>query len=381
MHLNDILRKIADFLAQRKNLVFTYDVNKQKNYIKKLGVPKDDVQRSYFQYKCQMQLYGKWIAILLNILSFPLSVVYLFKYGSKQAIKSEGKRDAVFFRDGKPENILPKSLKEEFINLEVSPRDGMRLDKCDKIFIRRIIARYPFSWQFILKCIIKIARYSYSIAKYHPTAIIVCAEYSFTSSVLTFYCRQKGIKHIDVMHGEKLYYMRDSFFEFDRCYVWDSYYVKLFNSMMAKKDQFIIEVPDSMVFEDKNRKTDQYDYTYYLAAESIEVLQKIANALYILKGKEKKVSVRPHPRYSNMKIIKKLFSFVNIEDTGILPIENSLMQTKYAISLYSTVLNQAVCNSVPIVIDDISNPKNFKKLKELEYICLNKRHQVLSELI
>ncbi|MBS6559177.1 MAG: hypothetical protein KH355_02750 [Clostridiales bacterium] len=381
MSLNNVLRKISVLLERHQAALFTYNVNEQKKYIKKLGVPKDEIQRSYFQYKCQMKFNGKWITMLLNIVSFPVALIYLLKYGRNQHIKNRERRDAVFFCDGKPENILPQSLKEEFQKIETTLIERMRLDKWDKAFIRAIIMRYPFSWQFILKCIIKIGRYSYSIAMYHPRAIIVCAEYSFTSSILTMYCRKKGIKHIDVMHGEKMYYMRDSFFEFDRCYIWDSYYAKLLSCMMAEKKQFIVEVPDSMKFIQKISRSDRFDYTYYLAAENEQVLKKIADVLYQLHERGYRISVRPHPRYSNMKIVNERFSFAYIENVKDITIEMSLMQTKYAISLYSTVLNQAISNFIPIVIDDISNPENFKKLKELGYICLNKEHQVLSEVI
>ena len=62
-------------------------------------------------------------------------------------------------------------------------------------------------------------------------------------------------------------------------------------------------------------------------------------------------------------------------------IEQSLLQSGAAISLYSTVLNQALCNSIPIIIDNMSNPENFNKLKELGYVCLYKEHRLLSEVL
>ena len=123
---------------------------------------------------------------------------------------------------------------------------------------------------------IKIGRYSFAIEEFSPEAIAVCAEYSFTSSVLTAYCKQRNIKHIDVMHGEKMYYMRDSFFKFDECYIWDEYYGKILASMKADKNQFVVEVPASLKFDGELIRTQKYDYTYYLGAESEEVLKKIS---------------------------------------------------------------------------------------------------------
>lgn len=381
MSMNDMLRKMAVRLERKQDALFSYDVEKQKKYIAGLGDPKDEIERSYFQYKCQMQFNGRFLTFLLNVVSFPVAMLYLAKYGKNSTTGQVEKKDLVFFRDGKPANILPKSLQEQYRKIESDPAEGIQLTKTDQAFLRRIIRRYPFSWQFILKCLIKIGRYSYAISHYKPEAVAVCAEYSFTSSVLTAYCRQQKIRHIDVMHGEKMYYMRDSFFTFDACYVWDSYYADILASMKADKDQFIIEVPSSLCFDEAFTKTDQFDYTYYLGAETGEVLQKIADTLQKLSEHGKRISLRPHPRYSDMDMIKKLFAFANIEDTKSVSIEQSLMQTGCVVSLYSTVLSQALYNDVAIAIDDISNPKNYKKLKELGYICLRKEHQLLSEIM
>lgn len=381
MNLNNILRKIAVILEQKQNALFSYDINRQKNYIEELGIPKDDIERSYFQYKCQMQFNGKGMTFFLNFISFPLVILYWIKFSKKIKTDNFEKRNAVFFRDGKPKNILPKSLKNKYKYIESNPIEGIVLTTKDKKFIKEIIYRFLFSWHFILKCLIKIGKYSFTIERYSPEAIIVCAEYSFTSSVLTEYCKQKKIKHINIMHGEKMYYMRDSFFRFDECYVWDEYYQKMLISLKAEKRQFVIEVPSSLKFEKEATKIKIYDYTYYLGEESEEVLKKISKVLERLYLCGKKISLRPHPRYSNIKTIKKIFSFINIEDVKVISIEQSLLQTGAAISLYSTVLNQALCNSIPIIIDDITNIKNFKKLKELGYICLYKEHRLLSEIL
>lgn len=374
-----MLRKMAVLLERRNNALFSYDVNKQKKYIAKLGNPRDEIERSYFQYKCQMQFNGKGITFLLNLVSLPMAMFYWIKYGKKVQIDKLERKELVFFRDGKPENILPKSLRKRYQSIESNPVEGIILTIKDKNFIKKIIRRYPFSWQFILKCLIKIGRYSFAIEEYAPEAIVVCAEYSFTSSVLTAYCKQRKIKHIDVMHGEKMYYMRDSFFKFDECYIWNEYYEKVLTSMKAEKKQFIVEVPASLKFDGELNRTKIYDYTYYLGAESEEVLKKISEILNQLCGK--KIAIRPHPRYSNMEIVKKIFSFAIIEDVKKVSIEQSLLQTGAAISLYSTVLNQALCNSIPIIIDNMSNPGNFNKLKELGYVCLYKEHKLLSEIL
>ena len=219
MGMNDMLRKMAVLLERRQDALFSYDVSKQKKYIAKLGNPRDEIERSYFQYKCQMQFNGKGITFLLNLVSFPVAILYWFKYGKKVQVNRLEHKNLVFFRDGKPENILPKSLKKRYKAIESNPVEGTLLTAKDKKFIKGIICRYPFSWQFILKCLIKIGRYSFAIEEYSPEAIAVCAEYSFTSSVLTAYCKQRNIKHSqlfnllcdradDVHHGRLPYHVR-----------------------------------------------------------------------------------------------------------------------------------------------------------------------------
>ena len=81
---------------------------------------------------------------------------------------------------------------------------------------------------------VKLAMYRYQYEVYHPKAMIVDEEYSYTSSFLTEYCHRLGVEHIDIMHGEKLYFIRDTFFCFDRCYVWDGYYRDLFCQLRAE---------------------------------------------------------------------------------------------------------------------------------------------------
>ena len=376
----EFLKKIAVRIGTRKNSVFTYPVDKQKEYVNHFPEPKDGFERAYYQYCCQMKLYGKPIHIAINFAALPLSLYYLNQFG-KSSVAEAKHADAVFFNDGKPFNIIPDSVLERYSNIITLSSDKRQLRKEDKVFLKSIFRKYPFSWMLWLKTVIKIAQYSYAISTYAPNAIISCSEFSFVSPILTEYCHTRGVKLINVMHGEKLYYMRDTFACYDEYYVWDQYYVDLLTDLRADKAQFRVELPASMQIKKQSDIDIQYDYTYYLAAENKETLQVIADALRLLQNKGKRISVRPHPRYSNVTLVRELFDFANIEDYKAVTIEQSLLQTGNAISLFSTVLNQAVSASIPIVIDDLCTPANFHKLKELRYICLNKEHNLLSEVI
>lgn len=379
MGLANILKKIAVKLEISNDSVFGYPVEKQKEYVAHFPEPKDDIQRGYFQYKCQMRFNKPAITLLVNLGSFPLLLFYLINSGNKNIAVVDAQN--IFFANGMPENIIPDVLRKNIGEIEVINDKKESLTKDDKKFIRSIWKRYPFSFQFIVKCLLKVRYYSYEIQRVKPRKIIVCNEYSFTSSVLTRYCEERGIKHINVMHGEKIYYMRDSFFRFHECYVWDEYYRELFKQMRAEPSQFKVAVPPSLKFPKVEETHKSKQYTYYLGWESGEKLRIIVRAMEELRKSGLEVAIRPHPRYTDLNEIKSCAPEIEIEDYKALTIEQSLRRTENAISVYSTVLNQAYNNGIGIVLDDISDREKFKRLGERQYIMLNKPHELLSELL
>ncbi len=371
------LRAIAVKLEKYNENQFKVPVSVQKEYLAQMEQPKDDIERSYCQYRCQMRFYNLALRSLINVASLPLLILYRLK---RNDLVREENCTNVFFADGKPESIIPDELISKVGRIKTVEEKRESLTKEDVVYYRNILKRYPFSWHFLLKCLMKIRFYSYEIQQTNPKCIIVCNEYSFTSSALTKYCENKGIQHINVMHGEKYYYIRDSFFRFHKCYVWDKYYVELFKKLRAEPTQFAVAIPKSLRIPDIGIKK-SIDYSYYLADESGVKLKKIIDTMGQLKQKGYCVSIRPHPRYSNQEEVKKLAGEIEIEDNKMLTIEDSIRRTRNVISLCSTVLNQAYNSGVSFVIDDISDPIQYRKLEEFEYIMLQKEHKILSEIL
>lgn len=370
------LHKIYVKIKKKENSLFTYSVKTQKDFLNKFKEPKSNIERSYYQYCCQVKLNNKFVFSIMNILSFPLLIIYFFKKSDE--LKKEKKYNVIFMFQGVKTDIIPNELKNNFSSFLHIRNFKENFSKSDKEFFILLLKKYPFSWYFLLKCLIKIRFYSYIINSYAPKTIIVSNEYSFTSSFLTTYCNKKGINHINVMHGEKLFDITDSFFCFNRCYVWDKHYIKLFLELRAEETQFIISKPDCLKIKKIEMKK-EIDYTYYLGGESKENMLNIANNLSKLKNKGYKISVRPHPLYSNIIDVRKIFQNFEIEDNKN-DIETSILRTKNVISLYSTVLYQAFLNEIPIIIDDLSNKEYYEKLKKLKFICLNKKHSLLSKI-
>lgn len=374
-----LLKNIAVAIEKKQKKLFTYPVKKQETYVAHFKEPKDGIERGYFQYRCQMKLYGMFLHILLNMAALPLSMAYLIRY-SHTSNCFNYEVDAVFFDDGKPFNIIPDSVQQKYKDIITLSSDEKKLNKFDRKFLRTVFKRYPFSWMLWLKLIIKVAQYSSALTRYTPQAVISCSEFSYTSPILTEYCHARGVKLVNVMHGEKLYDMRDSFSKYDEFYVWSEEYAYLLCDLRADKKQFRIEIPQALRINKTCDVEVKYDYTYYLADENEVTLNKIAEELNRLYRAGRRISIRPHPRYSDLKLVNRHLGFANIENVRVVTIEQSLLQTKAAISLFSTVLNQASCNFIPIIIDDVSNPMFFEKLKELRYVCLNREHQLLSHI-
>jgi len=229
--------------------------------------------------------------------------------------------------------------------------------------------------------LIKVARYRTICDAHECEAVIVTNEYSFTSSACHAYCNACGIKLINIQHGENFYCIRSSFFHFDACYVWTKEYGNIFTALRAEPAQFIAAVPPSLRFAERYKIDKKIDYTYYLANESISCMKKIYGALLELKRQGALVHVRAHPRYSDLKQVEQLFRDIPIEDFRTIPIEESVLQSRHVIALYSAVLQQAYFNDVPIIIDDVSNPGKYKKLFERNYLLLKEEHMLLSELL
>lgn len=360
----------------KKDILFENSIEKQKILLNSFSEPKSDIERSYYQYLCQKQSISPINNFVLNIGSFFIIIFYLY-LKKNDKVKIGNRVGAIFASTEENFASIPLSLFEEYSSISQVPLEGFYLNKDDRKFIKEIIKKYRFSFFFLLKVLLKIGIYRSIIIKYCPKAIIVTSEYSFTSSLLTKFCEINKIEHIDIMHGEKLFFIRDSFFHFNRCYVWHQYYVDLFVELKALNNYYI-EVPPSQKEWNKEEIIKIIDFTYYLQDQKEEQLLIIHKILTDLKARNYIIAIRPHPVYTNINLINKIFSNVIIENTNNLTIKNSILRTRNVISLFSTVNRQAFTNKIPYIVDDISDVKRFNQLKQLKYFFSNGEFNTLS---
>ena len=381
MNLLQVLISAVAQLNGRRNPLFDVPVPRQKAFLESLPEPKDLLDRSYAQYRCQMMLERPILRMMYQAAAMLLLPVYRRQLLRCPAPQKMQTADAVFLYDDDG-SILPDALCAEFpVLCQVWDYQGSCLLRKEELaLLSTLRRRYPTAFFFRFKCMAKLAMYRYQYEVYHPKAIIVSEEYSFTSSFLTEYCHRLGVEHINVMHGDKLYDIHDTFFCFDRCYIWDQFYCDLFCELRAEPTQFRMEMPPSMQPWDAQDVEKAVDYTYYLQAESTEQCVQIAAALHTLQARGMVIAVRPHPLHCDDTLLE-IFSGFALEMPGDCSIEQSILRTKCAVSLYSTVLLQASINGVAVVIDDLTAPERFAQLKSLRYIMLDKPHGLLSALL
>lgn len=378
MNINQImtgLKKIKTYIDKRRNALFRIPVEKQLAYIDKFREPKNDIERSYFQYKAQMFLNGWVTTLVINFVSYFLLFLILFKSVDRTNYSLE-KRDLIYLLDGKSETIIPKSLKNETkSHLEIK-NPKMLITNYEKKVLIKLLKKYFFSPFFILKCVENIGKYHLIVTMYSPKAVVSCIEYNFSSSFLTNFLETKGIEHINIMHGEKLLYIRDSFFRFTKFYLWNKHYIDIFRKLRADKSIFIIEPLHSNLII----QTFDVDFKYYLTYENRKQIKSIYHLLEKLAAEGYTYKVRFHPRYSKLKLLEIYFKN-NIENPYDCSLYNSFKETKYILSLYSTVLSEAKSMHLNIVIDDVTDEKRYNKLSKMMYINLNNENIRVSSFI
>lgn len=379
MSLLNYINKINGQIKINSNKYLSYEI--QRDFLYRLPQPKDDIERSYFQYKCQSFVAETKITITIkNMVSIIIFIYYWFKlYGKNN--NNNIKSSNVLIGSKKLLEVVPNIFIHNLICIDIGLK--MSLNKEDKKILKYIIKRYPFSWFFILKNLIKIATYSYAIENHNPNVIISSCEYSFSSSILTYYCEQNNIEHINVMHGEKIYDITDAFCRFTKFFIWDKYYKNLFYDLRANKSLFLIEnkLLTNIINYKEIKVLNKIHYKFYLAYETKESLNILHNIVECFLKNNLSVKLRPHPKYTNLKMLNSYFGNELIENYLDIDIITSIVNSKNVIAVGSTVLYQAYLLKVPIIIDDLSNTMRYKYFKNNKCIIFTKNHQLLSEII
>lgn len=353
----------------------------ERNY-RELRKHNNYVIRSFLQYKCQMyQLSPTKITILSLVSPFIMIAFVPCVLLYTCCLKTRNRDEKVAIVNGDVDyKLIPTSLQKKYQPVKCC-NNRFALDRKGLIWIAKVSGKYLLHPYFVLKLTMKVAQYSYLILKYHPEIIITTSEYSFCSSALTGFCEQLGIKHINVMHGEKCFNIRDSFFRFTNCYVWEDYYVKLFMALKANIDQFVVERPPKhleLIDLGKVKIPLRNMIKFYWASEyDKEELTFISGHLHRLAELGFKVIVRYHPLHKSA-FYDRVYSFFEgfeVEDPIQVLLCDSLLETEYVLGTYTTALYEGYLMNRKTIINDF----NYSSLRELRSLSINLPHIRLSE--
>ena len=330
-----------------------------------------------------MKFVNNFISVIaILIFTLIIGIYSLFFKNRKQKTFSNSKN--VIFANNIKKDLIPYSIWNKYRMFSKSSK-GLIVDNDVFIFLKYLLKKFWIEPYFILKCIVKISFYSFLCYKYSPSAIITSSEYSFTSSILTAYLKNKNILHINIMHGEKLFNIRDSFFRFSECYVWNKHYIDLFKSLYAYEKQFKVDIPPlhEKLKNNKNFSQGKKILKFYWTSEKEKnELLYIFNGLNKLQKNGYKIIIRYHPLQKEY-----FFRYINsycdnfiIEKPEHIDIYNSLLETNYALATYSTVLLEASMMGRIPVINDYGN--NILILEKLDYgLIKNKQYISFSKLL
>jgi hypothetical protein len=374
--------KVTRYLQKGDKTLFEIPLEDQKAFLNRLGNANGIVDRGFKQYLCQMDYSLSSKVFFLNIISallFPIALVYYLVKGT--FVKKNKKVDAILERKGMNE-VLPSFLSFNYQLNDECWEAGSSLSIMDLGFVFSLIKTAGLHPYFVFKVMMNLALYSDMIRKNDPSAIIQFGEFSFSRTTLTEYCHRNHVQHINIQHGEKLFYMRDAFFCFDVCYVWNQHYVELFTLLKAEPSQFVVYLPESLKIDiEKNHNPMVYaNYKYYLADNSEEEIKSIVKSMAFLKSKGKTVKYRPHPRYTDIIILQKYVDAADIEPVNSVSILESVANLQFAVGSYTTVLLQAFFAGKKVVLDDVTYKAQYEQLDSLMYFLSKHEHVRLSDL-
>lgn len=358
--------------------------------LSKLNAGEDHFNNSYNKYKCVCSYhYNMGVLLLYNMASAILYYPLYFKLrGKKKGAKKEKCENLLVMKRGRGigiDDIFPEPLREQYTVVEdFMSYDRIYLDKESEQVLKKARKRHPLSFHYNLVLMIRMANQCRIINEYDPAMICtyVC-EREFSDPVLTLYSESNGVKYHGFMHGDFMYQIDHAFMQYSCYWVWDEHYKRMFEKLKCTQPM-IVYGPGKYktIVEAKPLETDyEYYATYYFSGETKGTIDGLKPIFDALRNCGKKCKLRPHPRFSNYEYIKQVFSEYFIENCRECSLKQSLETTFYCIAINSTVLSEAHYSGKKVVIDDMTDRNEYDKLRDKEYIMLDKADYLLSELL
>lgn len=362
----------------------------QDAYLSKFEVSDNHYENSYNKYKCVCFFhYSKTMLFFYNVASALLYLPMYLKLGrTKRNQAGEKINNLLVIKKGKTigtDDIFPEELKEQYTVREYFvDYNKIFLDSDAKKILRVARKKHPFSFYYNLVLMIRMATQCSIINENSPSVVCtyVC-EREFSDPLLTLYSEQRVVQYYGFMHGDFMYQIDHAFMQFSCYWVWDKHYLKMFKELKCNQPMRVYTPGKYKPLVEASPLESDYEFfaTYYCSGETKASIDKLKVIFDAMKSCGKNAKIRPHPRFSNYEHIKQVLSEYAIEDCSSCSLKESLESTYCCIAINSTVLSQAYHSGKPVIIDDLTNIVEFGKLKDEEYIMLDKANCYLSELL
>lgn len=369
------------------------DVDEWLSFLSRYSKTDDYITNIKNKYACRQFHFRLWKKVLLEIAAFPIMIYKIISLFSNtkdlpkvntNTLLIEKKVD-VDYRD-----VIPNKLLAEYddtvsvINNRDSRQLKEMLSKEAVDILKPLIRQSWYHPYLIIWCIRELAKHCAYIERYNIKGTVVyIEERNVASPLIRELYERTGRKFISFMHGEYLLRLIQGFMSFSEYYIWDAAYEEMFADILkCNIGKYVLYKPRKLEKRwNLETITPEIFCTYYFSAESKESIKKIADIFKKIESCGKICRVRPHPRYSQWNYIYQFFPIEMIEEATEVSIEESLGRTHYVVGLATTVLAEAYFEGRTVVIDDLSSKEKFNNLKKRRFICLNRPHILLSDLV
>ncbi len=390
-------------LLSKLNRSEDMSIREQKELIDSFPEPRNDVDRTYYQYRCVFAGKSRASIVVLEaagiLMCIPALAAYLvnrIRYGSRK----KEQKDIVFLNTKnkygmtyKYSVFIPPRYLQNRESMEV-----FEYEKYPPLFWGRfgrkafrtwagLALRHPLRGYMNFNCLMHLMSLNRICWEYSPKEILCYrAEGKYESSVLASFCESQGVEYNNFMHGELLLSKKRAFVRFTRLYLWDEHYKEIFRWGRSDERQYCIYCPGILNRDYRDSAEPPFYLTYYLSGGSDETkyhenVPEIAEILKRLQRSGKRCKVRPHPRWSDMDAVRACCGGeIPIEIPSEVGLDDSIRQSAYVAGTMSTCLLQAFSGGKPVILDDVTAPGYFQRMRESRFILMNKPHLCLSEL-
>ncbi|MBC7466809.1 MAG: hypothetical protein H7256_12525 [Bdellovibrio sp.] len=327
------------------------------------------LRNSRSQYETQSHYFNESVWMIFNVVSFCMLIPVLLLLCARAFKRTQKNLKPHVTLYAKTPKFLVMNHQLDYIKKPT----GFILSR-DLKYISKILFTSGFRPYFVLRAIWKIAVYSEIMKIYEPQQIWVTQEMVFESSLATHYLADFKIEHINFMHGDLYFSIKEAFGTFTKFYVWDDHFIKM---MTEQKVQAQFVLFPALEF-DASRVSEKNVIKYYAQGTSNkDVFVKIVENLKKFAAKnECGIVVRLHPNHKKqfeIEILNEKKISIEPNDVQIL---NSIAESRFVCSEYSSVLYEASLLGKQLVVDN-TFPERIELLTDLDVIIFKKLKHVL----